>query len=118
MPAFPYIHDQVVTQFPYTETDFFYTAVSDVPCGKSFTRSYNSSPLKSFVANFPSITKGEVQILEDFFNSTKGRLGEFTWTDDSGVTWNTCRFDQDEFEVNCIGPNQYSVQLKIAAQSQ
>jgi hypothetical protein len=112
MAVFPFIHDQVVTQFPWQESDLFYTAVSDVPCGKSFTRSYNERPLKAFVANFPSITKGEVQILENFFNLMRGRVGEFAFTDNAGATY-TARFDQDEFEVNCLSANNYAVQLKI-----
>ncbi|SRR5258708_34940772 len=115
MPAFPVIHDSVVTQFPYVEGDFLYTAVSDVPCGKSFTRSYTAGALKTFVVNFPSITKAEVEILEDFFNAMRGRVNSFSFQDNSGAILGNCRFDQDEIEVNALSANNYSVQLKLVS---
>ncbi|SRR5579872_399655 len=115
MASFPSIAHGALSQYPYTEEDFFYTAESDTPSGKSYTQSFNATPLKSFVANFPCITLTEVQTLEDFFNSMRARLGTFSYTDEAATTWSVCRFDQDEFEVQCIGPNEYSVQLKIVA---
>ncbi len=115
LPAFPYLHDQVVTQFPYSEIDSWYTAIADVPCGKSFTRSYNASPLKAFLLSYGSITKDESDLLEAFFNSMKGPLGTFTFTDDAGNLWSPCRFDQNEYSITALSANQYSGQLRIVA---
>ncbi len=54
-------------------------------------------------------------VAKNFFDLMHGMTDEFDFTDDAGRHWPKTRFDQDDFQVQYVGPNQYSVELKMAS---
>ena len=117
MATFPQINAlHVVHQLPYKETYGWVTTEVAMECGKVFTRSENDSEMLRMTDTCPVITQAEVAVLESFFESMGGRLGEFTWTDDNGNAHNLTRFDMDSIDVTHVGPGQYSVVIKLLVQ--
>lgn len=120
MSVYPALYNvditQVVTQYPYTETDEFVLEVSTVPSGFSYTYPQDAKPLRRFELSYPLIQRADVTILENFFDDRRGRLGEFNFVDDKGVTWSHCRFDMDSIDITFNEPNSYSVTVKISAE--
>lgn len=99
---------QVVSQYPYEEQDIYSVQQSTVAAGFSVGRPYNTTfPLKRFVLTYTQITRADLTVLENFFISMRGRLGQFTFTDDAGNLWTNCRYDMDEFDSVYTQYNQY-----------
>lgn len=112
--SFPEINAaHIITQYPYTETDDYHVVVSELPNGIVHTRFINEDPLKSFVVRYPLIQLEEVAVLESFFISMRGRMGEFQFTDDAGNTYDHCRFDQDELSIKYNEPGSYSLEIAL-----
>lgn len=114
---FPAINSSsVICQLPYQETDDFVNDEASVPAGLSYTNSNNEQPLKRWVLQYPSITSAELEVLESFFDSMNGTLGEFSFVDNQGTTWTATRFDQNQLDVVFPQPGQVSVTIKLLAQ--
>ena len=116
MSAYPTISGVViVSQFPYEEVDNQAVAHADLESGFSITRPIQSAVVKRWVLNYSLIQKDDADTLEAFYDSTRGRLGEFDFTDDQGVVWHHTRFDS-EFNLQYQGPNHYSLVIKLSAE--
>ena len=120
MAVYPAINAAgITTQFPYTEIDEWLTDESTLANGFSYTRVESTpSVLRKFTVRYPLIQRAEVTVLENFFDSMRGRLGEFEFTDDNGKTWQHTRFDQDEFSVRYNEPESHSVEIKLSAEAE
>jgi hypothetical protein len=115
MAAFPEINSShVICQLPYTEIDRWVVHQVTLDCGKSYTERQHELPLREFVVRYPSITRAELTILEDFFDEMAGGTGEFEFTDSGGTMFPFTRFDQDELEIEYPQPGQISVQFKLS----
>lgn len=120
MPAFPTIKTsgaaEIVSGYPYAETDEFPVQVEELECGKAYAVNWYTGPQsRVFILRYTVIEDAELVILEDFFRSMRGRLGTFTFTDNEGVEWPKCRFDQDELKVDYTGVNQFNIEVRIRA---
>jgi hypothetical protein len=128
-PPFPTFNNGVVSGIDgYGEADLLYSTVEALDSGYGNAYAWNSYIDDSgvfhnfqeerFSIAFPMFTQAEVGTLEAFFASMAGPYGYFTFTDDQGITWPQCQFDQETLEVQYLGPNQYSVEAKILAVTQ
>jgi hypothetical protein len=116
MNVYPAINAHgIITQFPYGEIDEFVVPESTLDCGISWTWADNTFPIKTFTVNYPLIQRAEVTVIEDFYASMRGNTGEFQFTDDSGFTWNHCRFDTEVISTKYNEPGSYSVVVKLTA---
>lgn len=113
---FPKLSYSVVSQLPYTETDDWVVATSDMDCGKSYTRTISPGLGRRFIINADLIQRDEVETLQRFFDFMRGRLGEFNYTDDQGLKWTRVRFDQDALDVRYVAPNHYSTEIRLLAE--
>ena len=114
MSVYPTINGGVVAQRPYTSTAEFLHAVNEMDCGVRYAYSWRTNPLYRFEITYTAISLTEVATLETFFNSMRGRYGEFSFVDPAtGDTHSHCRFDTDKFAVKYHGVNQCSVALSI-----
>lgn len=113
MASFPALPSGSISEFPYSETDVFYVAQSALPCGLTTTYAQNASAKKGFVVTYTLLSESELATLEDFWNSVAGSLGYFSFTDDNGVTYDTCRFDQQSFAVIYNDVGQIGLTLRI-----
>ena len=107
----------VYTQFPYEETDEWYTSETRMDCGLSVTFPGQIAVRRRFTLSYDMITRNDVTTLETFFNTCKGRLANFTFIDDQGQAWDKTNFDQDEIEIRYVEPAHYSTTLKLIAQN-
>lgn len=115
--VYPFINAaHIITQFDYMEEDEYNTQQSTVEAGFSVGRPYNDTPLKRFTLSYPLIQRAEVTVIEDFFKSMRGRLGQFTFTDDAGNMWINTRFDMDEIQTqyNAVQDNAIAT-VKLSA---
>ena len=93
MAIFPQINSNLIlTQLPYSAGVAFETVATDMETGMrwSFPRrgggisGYPGSALGRFGINFSSITDSEVDVLESFFESMRGRWAKFSLLDPGG----------------------------------
>ncbi len=113
MAVYPTINaNGIVTQLPYTETDEWVVAESSIEAGISTTLTQHGSRLRRFVLNYPMIQRDEVTVLENFFDSMRGGLGQFDFVDDDNNSW-ICRFDMDYIEFQYEQWNHYSTVVKL-----
>lgn len=105
MAIFPQINSNLIlTQLPYSAGIEFDTVVSEMETGMrwSFARragglsGYPGAALGRFGINFSNITDGEVDVLEAFFNSMRGRWGQFSLLDPGG---NLVQYSEDYSET-------------------
>lgn len=108
----------IITQFPYTEEDEFIVANATLDNGIAYTKPHNTLPLKRFTISYPLIQRAEVTVVENFFDSMRGDLGEFQFTDDAGTVWNHTRFDMRNggLAVKYNEPNSYSMEVHLSAE--
>jgi hypothetical protein len=92
--------------------------------GKRYASSYSTAPAnppvkgnapRSFYINCPAITLAELDVLEAFFHSVRGRYKVFSYTDEFGVFYPAVRLDTDVMDIDFLGPNQISVKLPCVA---
>lgn len=117
--AYPAINAAgIITQFPYTEEDEFVIAHATLDNGISYTKPHNTLPLKRFTISYPLIQRDEVTVVEDFFDSVRGDLGEFDFTDDAGNVWHKTRFDMRNggLATKYNEPNSYSMEVHLSAE--
>lgn len=115
MATFPEINaSHVICQLPYTEIELWVVHQVTLDCGKSYTQHQHDLPLRGFIVRYPSITRAELTILEDFFDLMAGGTGEFDFTDNAGVVCHFTRFDQDELDIEYPQPGQIAVQFKLS----
>lgn len=105
----------IVTGFPYQEDDEFVTHINTLDCGISYAQPQNTTPLKRFTLTYPIIEVDEVAVIENFFKSMRGDLGQFTFTDDAGNSWTNTRFDMDTIVVIYNEWNSQTVTVKLSA---
>lgn len=118
-PAYPVINAAgIITQFPYTEEDEFIISHAVLENGISYTKPHNTLPLKRFTISYPLIQRAEVTVVETFFDSMRGDLGEFDYTDDAGHVWHKTRFDTRNggLSVRYNEPNSYSMEVHLSAE--
>lgn len=113
--TFPAINARgTLVQRPYSSTQEFNTSIVEQESGPRYAWAWRDTPLLSWDLTYPSITEAEAAVLEAFFASMGGRYDDFSFTDPvTGTTYTTCRFDQDEIEVQHAGPAECSVRLRI-----
>ena len=101
MPTYPQISSNlIITQLPYGVDLSFDTVSQDMDTGMrwSFPRrnggltGYPTGPLRRFGVNYTNITDSESDVLEAFFNSMRGKWGEFRFLDPSG---NLLQYSED-----------------------
>lgn len=117
LTAFPQINSRgVYHQLPYTEEDQYSTVENALPSGAVFTYLQNSQAIVVVKDKYSAITKAELQTIQEFYDQMRGRLGEFSWTDNSGTTWPYTRFDMDALEFTATGPGVYSTDIQLLVQ--
>ena len=99
---FPQINgDGIITQRPYTSALSYNTSTNVLPCGKQLAwgwygtglTNFPAKPLGKFTVTYQAITDAELAVVRAFFDSMKGRYGEFTFLDPSG----NLVFDSEDF---------------------
>jgi hypothetical protein len=90
---FPQINSGgVLTQRPYQGALHYATSVLELPCGLRQQwgwrghglTDFPTGPLGKWELNFQAITDAELAVLRTFFDSMRGRYGEFAYLDPSG----------------------------------
>lgn len=94
MPVyFPQLNSAgLITQRPYRHTSGFLTDIKELECGIRSTWGWRGTGLIGFPTRglgkfdvaFQSITDAELAVLRAFFDSMRGRYGEFTFLDPHG----------------------------------
>jgi hypothetical protein len=118
MPAWPNFASvgTVYSGYPYAETDEWVVSESGLASGASYTFTNNTTVLRRVVVRFPLMYSADKVTLEAFFESVGGTLGNFTFVDDAGVTWNLTRFDSDSLHFNYLQPGAWSVEIPLSMQ--
>jgi hypothetical protein len=113
MAIFPALPNGCITEYPYPETDVYPVAQSYVPSGYTTTYQLSATKKLGFIVTYATLSSAQLATLEAFWKSVGGPLGYFTFTDDSGTSYTTARFDQQEFAVQYAGPGELGVTLRI-----
>jgi hypothetical protein len=118
MPVtYPTFNHGIISQYPYKEADEWVTAEASVPAGFSYTAPQQETVLRRWVLQYPAFTGSETTTLQTFFNSMRGRLGEFEFTDDQGTTWTHTRFDMDALVIRYIDVAHNSIEVRLSAEA-
>ncbi len=114
MPTFPLLADGAKTQFPYTESVRFETLSVTVPSGERYAYSQMANGTRFWTIGGPSVSDADIATLRAFFEARRGSWEAFDFVDPrTGLTVTNCRFDQDLFEYQALGPNENRVELRI-----
>lgn len=93
MAYFPQLSAQgLMVQRPSTWQQIALTTHEDQPSGRRCAKAWRTNPLGRWGLTYPHLTDTELAVLEGFFASMKGRLGQFTWLDPGG---NLCQYSDD-----------------------
>lgn len=86
MALFPQINSAIarITGLPYTETDRWWTLLSETPGGQRYSFAMQDAPLKEFQVAFPQISAAEITTLRTFWDSVHGPLNTFGFLNPAG----------------------------------
>lgn len=84
MATFPQPYDGVTTQLPFDRRRRWLTSRNDLPEGKRWAYSHRPGPLRGWTVRYEVLTQAELDAIEAFWNSVKGRLGTFAFLDPGG----------------------------------
>ena len=113
MNQFPQIRTGVVTGLPFEKQRSYLTTNVVMPCGLQYSWKWRDNPKRTYILNFTAITEAEATTLENFFKQQKGKQIAFEFTDPDDTSVYVMRFDQDDFELKYLGPNECSVTLRL-----
>jgi hypothetical protein len=80
-------------QLPASSSQVHLTRLESQPSGPRFATAERTNPVSRWQLQYPQLTTAELGVLDAFFASQDGELGEWTWLDPSG---NMCAYS-DEF---------------------
>lgn len=120
--SFPTFSWGGVAEMPYSQVSSFLTNMTDQPSGPRYAialynggwTNFPSTYLRSWRITFPLLEQTDMNTLENFFLGVQGRLTSFSFTDPlDSTTYNNCRFDQDELQIQYLTLNQFSTEITI-----
>ena len=101
MANFPLLKTGAVVQYPVTRKLRFSTQVLRFLDGTEQRFREFPSSVRKWVVHLDLLDETEVADIEDFFLSTQGRLGMFSFTDPwDGVEYPNCSLEDDQFEFS------------------
>ena len=113
MAAFPTFAGGESVHLPFTQESEFWNTINRQPHGWQYSYNRLSSALKRWQFELV-LTDTDLATLQTFWDSMKGRYGEFSFTDpDTGVTSPKCRFDQEELSITSPSPDENRVAIAI-----
>jgi hypothetical protein len=114
MATFPLLADGAKTQFPLTEALRFQTLSAVVPSGERYSYAERANGIRYWTIGGPSISDADLATWRAFFEARRGSWEAFDFVDPrTGTTYTNCRFDQDTFEFEAIGPDENRVEIRI-----
>lgn len=115
MPAFPTFTNAVRSQFPgYYEDEVFYVLEAEMDCGYTTTKCLNPGSVKrAFTVAFAQMSHDEMDAFEAFFESVGGTVMPFSFTDDGGTEWPTCKFVSPKLQFHYTEQGGFGVSTEI-----
>jgi hypothetical protein len=128
MAAFPTFSGTsvLVTQFPYSEGDDYYSVVDWTEAGFATAAALEATPTtgtgsailpneRVFTVRYPVMNDTDKAALQAFRDSVGGQVGTFSFTADDGTTYAKCRFDTPDFTFQYVTQGVTSVEARIRA---
>ena len=113
MSAYPTLAGGEVAHLPFTQQRDAWNITNRQAHGYQYSYNVLAAPLGRWEISY-LLTDADLATLQAFWESMGGRYGEFSFTDpDTGDTASKCRFDQDEFSVQHLGPDENRVSVTI-----
>ncbi len=114
MPTFPLLADGAKTQFPLTESITFRTLAVTVPSGERYSYAESATGTRYWTIGGPSLSDADTSTLKAFFIARRGSWEAFDLVDPrTGATFTNCRFDQDSFDYQQLGPDENRIEIRI-----
>lgn len=114
MSAFPTLTGGVTVCLPWTTKREYHNIHNDMPHGWRYSYNERGTPLHQITVEYSNLGDADKETIEDFWAEMEGSYGEFSFTHpDTGTVHSKCRFDQEELEIQHVGPNQHSVRVVI-----
>lgn len=103
--TYPLLTTGAFTQLPYVEWQRWRSVIHDLPAGQSYRWPQQQTAETIYTLSYSAITPAEAETLRVFFLAMRGSHTPFNFTDGSGATHTTAKFDMDKLEIGYEGPN-------------
>ena len=114
MANFPTLKTGAVAQYPADRTRNFSTTVYRFVDGTEQRYPQYGAALKKWAIRLELLEEQELTALGDFFLSSAGRAGEFSFTDPwDGTVYPKCCFDSDVFDAQFLGEARGSTTVVV-----
>lgn len=104
--TYPLLTSGAFTQLPYAETQKWKTIKRDLQAGQSYRWPQQQTAETIYSLSYESISPAEAETLRIFFLAMRGGHQAFSFTDGSGATHATARFDMERLEIAYEGVNR------------